>query len=151
MFVAIALLVRRYYVKDVTPRTDLVQFLVCLFLIIGGSTGITAVWNKGMRGWVWYVVLSVIWLSGTLWMALLPKHRVPKVWGVPLVPWLPALSIGINVFLIGSLGYVAFLRFFICTAVMVLYYLFVGVHATYDVAHQIEQEPRTQEGNENTS
>ncbi|KAB2601999.1 cationic amino acid transporter 8 [Pyrus ussuriensis x Pyrus communis] len=34
MFVAIALLVRRYYVKDVTPTTDLVQFLVCL----GGST-----------------------------------------------------------------------------------------------------------------
>ncbi|KAB2636750.1 cationic amino acid transporter 8 [Pyrus ussuriensis x Pyrus communis] len=148
MFVAIALLVRRYYVKDVTPTTDLIQFLVCLFLIIGGSTGITAVWNKGMRGWVWYVVLSVIWLSGTLWMALLPKHRVPKVWGVPLVPWLPALSIGINVFLIGSLGYVAFLRFFICTAVMVLYYLFVGVHATYDVAHQIEQEPKTEQGNE---
>ncbi|KAM1244412.1 hypothetical protein ACFX1X_036202 [Malus domestica] len=148
MFVAIALLVRRYYVKDVTPTIDLVQFLVCLFLIIGGSTGITAVWDKGMRGWVWYVVFSVIWLSGTLWMALLPKHRVPKVWGVPLVPWLPALSIGINVFLIGSLGYVAFWRFFICTAVMVLYYLFVGVHATYDVAHPIEQEPKTEEGNE---
>ncbi|KAM1003926.1 hypothetical protein ACFX13_004256 [Malus domestica] len=151
MFVAIALLVRRYYVKDVTPTTDLVKFLVCLFLIIGSSTGITTTWNTGMRGWVWYVVFSVIWLVGTLWMALLPKHRVPKVWGVPLVPWLPALSIGINVFLIGSLGYVAFLRFFICTAVMVLYYLFVGVHATYDVAHQIEQEPRTQEGNENAS
>ncbi|PQP99732.1 cationic amino acid transporter 8 vacuolar [Prunus yedoensis var. nudiflora] len=79
------------------------------------------------------------------------KAPIPKVWGVPLVPWLPALSIGINVFLIGSLGYVAFLRFFICTAVMVAYYLLVGVHATYDVARQIEQESKTEEGNQSAS
>lgn len=38
--------------------------------------------------------------------------------------------------LIGSLGSVAFLRFFICSAVMRLYYFFVGLLATYDVAHQ---------------
>ncbi|KAI5332820.1 hypothetical protein L3X38_022949 [Prunus dulcis] len=151
MFVAIALLVRRYYVKDVTPRNDLVKFLICLFVIIGSSIGVTVLWNADKWGWIWYVVFGVIWLLGTLWMAFLPKHRVPKVWGVPLVPWFPALSIGINVFLIGSLGYVAFLRFFICTAVMVAYYLLVGVHATYDVAHQIEQESKTEEGNESAS
>ncbi|PQM35465.1 cationic amino acid transporter 8 vacuolar [Prunus yedoensis var. nudiflora] len=151
MFVAIALLVRRYYVKDETPKNDLVKFLICLFVIIGSSIGISVLWNAGKRGWIWYVVFGVIWLLGTLWMAFLPKHRVPKVWGVPLVPWLPALSIGINVFLIGSLGYVAFLRFFICTAVMVAYYLLVGVHATYDVARQIEQESKTEEGNQSVS
>lgn len=147
MCVAIALLVRRYYVKDVTANKDLVKFLVSLFVIIGSSIAIAALWNTNVRGWVWYVVAGVIWLSGTLWMALLPKRRVAKVWSVPLVPWLPALSIGINLFLIGSLGYVAFLRFAICTAVMIVYYLFVGVHATYDVAHQIDQQQsRTEEG-----
>ncbi|XP_004301950.1 PREDICTED: cationic amino acid transporter 8, vacuolar [Fragaria vesca subsp. vesca] len=147
MCVAIALLVRRYYVKDVTAKKDLVKFLVSLFVIIGSSIAIAALWNTNVRGWVWYVVAGVIWLSGTLWMALLPKRRVAKVWSVPLVPWLPALSIGINLFLIGSLGYVAFLRFAICTAVMIVYYLFVGVHATYDVAHQIDQQQsRTEEG-----
>ncbi|BFG28897.1 hypothetical protein CerSpe_151710 [Prunus speciosa] len=151
MFVAIALLVRRYYVKDETPKNDLVKFLICLFVIIGSSIGISVLWNADKRGWIWYVVFGVIWLLGTLWMAFLPKHRIPKVWGVPLVPWLPALSIGINVFLIGSLGYVAFLRFFICTAVMVAYYLLVGVHATYDVARQIEQESKTEEGNQSVS
>ncbi|KAL6198962.1 hypothetical protein ACLB2K_028750 [Fragaria x ananassa] len=147
MCVAIALLVRRYYVKDVTANKDLVKFLVSLFVIIGSSIAIAALWNTNVRGWVWYFVAGVIWLSGTLWMALLPKQRVAKVWSVPLVPWLPALSIGINLFLIGSLGYVAFLRFAICTAVMIVYYLFVGVHATYDVAHQIDQQQsRTEEG-----
>ncbi|PRQ30753.1 putative amino acid/polyamine transporter I, cationic amino acid transporter [Rosa chinensis] len=138
-FVAIALLVRRYYVRDVTPRNDLAKFLTSLFVIVGSSIGIAALWNSNVRGWIWYVVAASIWLLGTLWMALLPKQRLAKVWGVPLVPWLPALSIGINVFLIGSLGYLAFLRFAICTAVMVVYYLLVGVHATYDVAHQIDQ------------
>lgn len=151
MFVAIALLVRRYYVKDATPRNDLVKFLICLFVIICSSIGVTVLWNADKGGWIWYVVFGVIWLLGTLWMAFLPKHRLPKVWGVPLVPWLPALSIGINVFLIGSLGYVAFLRFLICTAVMVAYYLLVGVHATYDVAHQSEQESKTEEGNQSAS
>ncbi|PRQ30752.1 putative amino acid/polyamine transporter I, cationic amino acid transporter [Rosa chinensis] len=147
MCVAIALLVRRYYVKDLTAKNDLVKFLASLFVIIGSSIAIAALWNTDVRGWVWYVVAGVIWFSGTLWMALLPKQRVAKVWSVPLVPWVPALSIGINLFLIGSLGYDAFLRFAICTAVMVVYYLFVGVHATYDVAHQIErQESRTEEG-----
>ncbi|KAM5586521.1 cationic amino acid transporter 8, vacuolar-like [Rosa sericea] len=147
MCVAIALLVRRYYVKDLTAKNDLVKFLASLFVIIGSSIAIAALWNTDVRGWVWYVVAGVIWFSGTLWMALLPKQRVAKVWSVPLVPWVPALSIGINLFLIGSLGYVAFLRFAICTAVMIVYYLFVGVHATYDVAHQIDrQESRTEEG-----
>ncbi|XP_062011858.1 cationic amino acid transporter 8, vacuolar-like [Rosa rugosa] len=147
MCVAIALLVRRYYVKDLTAKNDLVKFLASLFVIIGSSIAIAALWNTDVRGWVWYVVVGVIWFSGTLWMALLPKQRVAKVWSVPLVPWVPALSIGINLFLIGSLGYVAFLRFAICTAVMIVYYLFVGVHATYDVAHQIDrQESRTEEG-----
>lgn len=148
MCVAIALLVRRYYVKDVTATNDLAKFLASLFVIIGSSIAIAVLWNTNVRGWVWYVVAGLIWFIGTLWMALLPKQRVAKVWGVPLVPWLPALSIGINLFLIGSLGYIAILRFAICTAVMVVYYLFVGVHATYDVAHQIDQqESRTEEGN----
>ncbi|KAL6198966.1 hypothetical protein ACLB2K_028754 [Fragaria x ananassa] len=76
------------------------------------------------------------------------RKESPRFGGVPLVPWLPAVSIGINVFLNGSLGYLAFLRFAICTAVMVVYYLLVGVHATYDVAHQIDQqESRTEDGN----
>jgi APA family basic amino acid/polyamine antiporter len=148
MLVAIALLVRRYYVRDVTPRNDLAKFLTSLFVIVGSSIGLAALWNSNVRGWIWYVVAACIWLLGTLWMALLPKQRAAKVWGVPLVPWLPSLSIGINIFLIGSLGYLAFLRFAVCTAVMVVYYLLVAVHATYDVAHQIDQqESRTDVGN----
>ncbi|XP_012086296.1 cationic amino acid transporter 8, vacuolar isoform X2 [Jatropha curcas] len=104
MLMAVALLVRRYYVKDVTSGNDLIKFLVCLFVIIGSSIGVTSVWSSNGKGWIGYVVTSVLWFLGTSGLALLPKQCAPKVWGVPLVPWLPSLSIAMNFFLIGSLA-----------------------------------------------
>ena len=151
MLIAVGLLVRRYYVRDATPKNDLVKFLVCLFVVIGSCIGGTIIWNLNWGGWIGYVVAVIVWFLGTVVMALLSKHRVPKVWGVPLVPWLPSLSIGTNIFLIGSLGSAAFLRFFICSAVMVIYYLLIGLHATYDVAHQTEQGFFNQEGKEDVN
>uniref|UniRef100_A0A5B7BFP9 Putative cationic amino acid transporter 8, vacuolar n=1 Tax=Davidia involucrata TaxID=16924 RepID=A0A5B7BFP9_DAVIN len=149
MLMAVALLVRRYYVKDVTPQRDLFKFLVCLFVIVGSSIAIAALWDSKRKGWIGYAVAGLFWFLGTVGMMLLPKQRGPKVWGVPLVPWLPSLSIGMNLFLIGSLGGVAFWRFFICSGFMLIYYLLVGVHATYDVAHQDQQESKNEEGNSN--
>ncbi|KAJ4842384.1 DNA-binding transcription factor cat8 [Turnera subulata] len=142
MLMAVALLVRRYYVRDATPKIDLVKFLVLLFLIIASSISVSVLWASGVRRWVGYAIASVLWFVATLGMALLSKQRLPKVWGVPLVPWLPSLSIGMNLFLVGSLGYVAILRFVVCSAVMILYYLLAAVHATYDMAHQ--QETKTE-------
>ncbi|EEF34235.1 cationic amino acid transporter, putative [Ricinus communis] len=69
-----------------------------------------------------------------------PQQRTPKVWGFPLVPLLPSWSIATNIFLMGSLSKQAFIRFGICTAIMLLYYVFFGLHATYDMAHQ-QQKP----------
>ncbi|KAG6393870.1 hypothetical protein SASPL_144444 [Salvia splendens] len=110
MAVAVALLVRRYYLKDVT---------------------------RGLARYPWLVSRGrgVSWAVGTVGMALTSQHRSAKVWGVPLVPWLPSLSIAMNIFLIGSLGATAIWRFLICSVVMVVYYVLVGVHTTYDVAH----------------
>jgi APA family basic amino acid/polyamine antiporter len=79
---------------------------------------------------------------------MLPQQREPKVWGVPLVPWLPSLSIAINIFLMGSLGAEAFERFGICTVVMLIYYVFFGLHATYDMAHLHRKAQSTEVNNE---
>ncbi|GKC63774.1 cationic amino acid transporter 8, vacuolar [Tanacetum coccineum] len=136
ILMAIALLVRRYYVKDTTSKYDMTKFMACLFGIIGSCIGITALWVAKSKGWIGYVVAGGFFFAGTIGMMLLPKQRVPKIWGVPLVPWLPAMSILMNTFLIGSLGSMAFVRFFICTGAMLVYYLLIGVHATYDFAHQ---------------
>ncbi|KAG9448036.1 hypothetical protein H6P81_014164 [Aristolochia fimbriata] len=137
MLMAVALLVRRYYVKDVTPKSDVVKFVSFLAVIIGSSVGLMVYWSSSSGGWIGYAIAGPLLFLATLGLAVLvPQHRKPKVWGVPLVPWLPALSIAINLFLMGSLGKQAFIRFGFCTLVMLLYYVFVGLHATFDMAHQ---------------
>ncbi|XP_071725967.1 cationic amino acid transporter 8, vacuolar-like [Rutidosis leptorrhynchoides] len=146
MLMAVALLVRRYYVKDTTSKVDMAKFMVSLFVIICSSIAITALWGANVKSWVGYAVAGGFWLAGTVGLVLVPKQRAPKVWGVPLVPWLPALSILMNVFLIGSLGAMAFKRFFICSGVMLVYYVLVGVHATYDLAHQDTVESVVEKG-----
>ncbi|KAJ0468276.1 putative cationic amino acid transporter [Helianthus annuus] len=140
MMMAVALLVRRYYVSGVTPRTSLLKLVGFLLIIISSSIGISACWGLDPSGWVGYAVTVPLWFLGTLGISmLLPQQRTPKVWGVPLVPWLPSLSIATNLFLMGSLGYMAFVRFGICTVIMLVYYVFFGLHATYDMAHQQTQ------------
>ncbi|KAM0006031.1 putative amino acid/polyamine transporter I, cationic amino acid transporter [Helianthus debilis subsp. tardiflorus] len=140
MMMAVALLVRRYYVSGVTPRTSLLKLVVFLLIIISSSIGISACWGLDPSGWVGYAVTIPLWFLSTLGISvLLPQQRAPKVWGVPLVPWLPSLSIAANLFLMGSLGYMAFVRFGICTVIMLVYYVFFGLHATYDMAHQQTQ------------
>ncbi|OWM81026.1 cationic amino acid transporter 8, vacuolar-like [Punica granatum] len=144
MLMAVALLVRRYYDRDSTPTNQLNKLIACLVVIITSCIGGTAVWNGKNGRWPGYVIACSCWFLGTLGLQLLPKQRAPKKWGIPLVPWLPSLSIGMNLFLLGSLGPEALWRFLICTVVMILYYLLVGVHATYDVAHPTPPESKAE-------
>ncbi|KAG0458059.1 hypothetical protein HPP92_023216 [Vanilla planifolia] len=98
--------------------------------------GMSAYWGLRPKGWIGYVVTIPIWVLSTAGIQfLVPMRRKPKVWGVPLVPWLPSLSIATNLFLMGSLGAQSFIRFGLCTGLMLVYYIFIGLHATYDVAH----------------
>lgn len=137
MMMAVAILVRRYYVREVTPKPQLLKLVIFLVIIISSSIGTSAYWGLDPNGWVGYVVTVPLWFFGTLALSVfLPQQRSPKVWGVPLVPWLPSLSIATNIFLMGSLPSSAFERFGICTVVMLIYYAFFGLHATYDMAHK---------------
>lgn len=135
---AVALLVRRYYAHGVTHPANLLKLIIFLLIILASSMGTSAYWGLYPNGWIGYTVTVPLWFLGTLGIAIsVPQTHTPKVWGVPLVPWLPSLSIATNLFLMGSLGAKAFERFGICTVIMLLYYVFFGVHATYDLAHEI--------------
>ncbi|KAK4360853.1 hypothetical protein RND71_019805 [Anisodus tanguticus] len=135
--VAVALLVRRYYVRGITSQSNLLKLTFFVLVIIVSSVGTCAYWGLNPNGWLGYTVTVPLWFLGTLAISvLLPQERTPKVWGVPLVPWFPSLSIAINLFLMGSLEAQAFIRFGICTVAMLIYYIFFGLHATYDMAHQ---------------
>ncbi|GJN38071.1 hypothetical protein PR202_gb27080 [Eleusine coracana subsp. coracana] len=121
---------------SVTASPAAQRFVALLLLVIGASIGIAAYWGAAPERWAGYVALVPAWAAGTLGIqVLVPMARTPKVWGVPMLPWLPSLSIATNLFLMGSLGKDAFVRFGVCTALMLLYYVLVGLHATYDVAH----------------
>ncbi|CAN6207557.1 unnamed protein product [Urochloa humidicola] len=139
--VAVALLVRRYYVAGATSPAQLRTFLAFLGLVVVSSIGMSVYYNSGYgRRWPGYVVFGVLWVAGTGGMAAWAKQqRAPKVYGVPLMPWLPAMSVATNLFLMGSLGSLAYMRFGICTAAMLVYYVLFGVHATYDMAHSEDQ------------
>lgn len=140
----IALLVRRYYVREITPRGDLVKLIICLLIVVASSMGTSAYWGMRLKGsWIGYAITVPFWFLGTLGIVFfVPQQRTPKVWGVPLVPWIPCLSIATNIFLMGSLGAQAFLRFGVCTLVMLLYYFLLGLHATFDMAHH-QNVPRS--------
>lgn len=136
--IPLALLVRRYYVRDVTPRADLLKLIICILIVVISSMCTSAYWGMNLKGsWIGYTITVPFWLMGTLGIVFfVPQQRSPKVWGVPLVPWIPCLSIATNIFLMGSLEAQAFVRFGVCTLVMLLYYFLFGLHATFDMAHQ---------------
>lgn len=143
--VAVALLVRRYYVGGETTKDNQIKLIVCLTVIIGSSIGTSVYWGLS-DGWYGYVVTLPIWFFGTLGLWLfVPMVRKPKLWGVPLVPWLPSASISINIFLFGSIDKGSFVRFAIWTGIMLVYYFLFGLHASYDIAKEADKN-RIQSG-----
>uniref|UniRef100_A0A1D1Y8C2 Cationic amino acid transporter 5 n=1 Tax=Anthurium amnicola TaxID=1678845 RepID=A0A1D1Y8C2_9ARAE len=135
MLVAVALLVRRYYAAGHTQPAHRNLLVAFLLLILLSSVATAAYWATGKDGWVPYVVTGPVWFLSTLGLHLLvPKAREPKLWGVPMVPWLPSASIGINIFLLGSIDAKSFMRFGAWTAFLLLYYFFIGLHSSYDTA-----------------
>jgi hypothetical protein len=68
--------------------------------------------------------------------ALVPEAYTPELWGVPAMPWVPAASIFLNVFLLGSLDWPSYVRFGVFSAAAVLVYVLYSVHASYDAEEE---------------
>lgn len=135
MLVAVALLVRRYYVAGETTEANRRKLAAAITEILTASLAAAMLWAIGVEGWIWYVMAFVVWLAATgyLWWAV-PQARTPETWGVPLVPWLPSASIAINIFLLGSIDGPSYVRFAIWSLLLLVYYFFFGLHASYDTA-----------------
>ncbi|KAI9083748.1 hypothetical protein K1719_034337 [Acacia pycnantha] len=143
MLVAVGLLVRRYYSTGVTTKANQTKFIACLVLILGSSAAISGYWAMS-DGWIGYAVAVPFWLAGTagLWL-FVPQAKQPKHWGAPLVPLFPSLSIGVNIFLLGSIDKDSYIRFGIWTAFLLVYYVLFGLHASYDTAKELEKKNNT--------
>ncbi|MCD7448242.1 catalase A [Datura stramonium] len=140
MLVALALLVRRYYVRGETTIANRNKLIAFLLIIVASSIATATYWGLSKNGWIGYCITGPIWLVATigLWY-FVPHARNPKLWGVPLVPWLPSASIAINIFLLGSIDKASFIRFGAWTGFLLVYYLFFGLHASYDTAKEFER------------
>ncbi|GKV32083.1 hypothetical protein SLEP1_g40714 [Rubroshorea leprosula] len=138
--VALALIVRRYYVAGQTTDSDRNKLIGFLILILASSIASAAYWAVN-TGWIGYTITVPVWFLSTLGLQLTVKEaRKPKLWGVPLIPWIPSACIAINLFIMGSVDGASFARFGVWTLLLLVYYFFIALHASYDAAKEIEKE-----------
>ncbi|KAJ9545897.1 hypothetical protein OSB04_025604, partial [Centaurea solstitialis] len=67
-----------------------------------------------------------------LFVYMVPQARKPDFWGVPLMPWIPSVSVFLNIFLLGNIDRPSYVRFGFFSAVIVLVYVLYSVHASFD-------------------
>ncbi|KAE8702116.1 Cationic amino acid transporter 7 [Hibiscus syriacus] len=128
-----AVVYRRYVVIGTTKPWPTLSFL-CLFSLT--SIIFTLVWHfappEKPKPFVLAacVVIAVSILQ--VFCCTVPQARKPSFWGVPFMPWLPFMSIFLNVFLLGSLDGPSYARFGFFSAMAVLVYVLYSVHASFD-------------------
>ncbi|KAK9284007.1 hypothetical protein L1049_012266 [Liquidambar formosana] len=131
--VANAVIYRRYVAVGTTNPWSTLSFL-CSFTLT--SIMFTLLWQfappgkpKGfMLGACAVIAIAILQMFH--WMV--PQARKPEFWGVPLMPWIPSVSIFLNIFLLGSLDGPSYVRFGFFSGLAVLVYVFYSVHASFD-------------------
>lgn len=131
--VANAVIYRRYVIIGTTKPWPTLSFL-CLLSIT--SIIFTLLWHYVPPGKPKAFVLGacvVIAISILhIFHRSVPQAWKPEFWGVPFMPWLPSISIFLNIFLLGSLDGQSYVRFGFFSALAVLVYVLYSVHASSD-------------------
>ncbi|EXC26780.1 Cationic amino acid transporter 6 [Morus notabilis] len=138
--VANALIYRRYVVIGNNPPSKILLFL---FLLSSAALGFSLWWHSKPHWWGLHSKLHywglLLFCGATLSIIVLFHYLVPNcranypsgTWSVPYMPWPPALSIFLNIFLMTTLTSLSFQRFAIWTVLISLFYMLYGVHQTY--------------------
>ncbi|KAK3036681.1 hypothetical protein RJ639_031549 [Escallonia herrerae] len=131
--VANAVIYRRYVSVGTTNPWPTLSFLYCFSLT---SVVFTLVWQLASPGKPKAFMLGAC-TAGAFGVLLLfhymvPQARKPEFWGVPLMPWIPSISIFLNIFLLGSLDKPSYVRFGFFSTLSVLVYVLYSVHASFD-------------------
>lgn len=131
--VANALIYRRYVIIGNYHSS---QILLFLFLLSLSAIGFSFSWKYEHYWWGLLLfggsTLTIIALFQYLTVVPCLDQAHPSTgWSVPYMPWPPALSIFLNVFLMTTLKKLSFQRFGIWTVLITLFYILYGVHQTY--------------------
>ncbi|GAB2222604.1 hypothetical protein Droror1_Dr00016723 [Drosera rotundifolia] len=131
--VANAVIYRRYVTVGTSNPWPTLSYL-CSFSL--SSILFTLIWHftpPGKLKALMLVACNIIAIAILqLFVCLVPQAHKPEFWGVPLMPWLPSVSIFLNIFLLGSLDGPSYVRFIFFSALAVLVYVLYSVHASFD-------------------
>jgi hypothetical protein len=133
--VANAVVFHRYAGDGDGRRRPALAFLLALSLI---ALCFTLLWNEfppaggGVKAGLLAGCGAAAVAAVAAFQALVPQARVPELWSVPGMPWVPAASVFLNMFLLGSLDGASYIRFGVFSAVTVLVYVLYSVHASWD-------------------
>ncbi|CAA2970631.1 cationic amino acid transporter 7, chloroplastic-like [Olea europaea subsp. europaea] len=131
--VANAVIYRRYVTMGTTNPWPTISFLSCFTLI---SVMFNLLWHFGPSGKPKAFLLGacVTMAIGVLQLFhfMVPQTRKPEFWGVPLMPWIPSISIFLNIFLLSSLDRASYVQFGFFSCLSVLVYVLYSVHSSFD-------------------
>ncbi|KAI3940394.1 hypothetical protein MKW98_024801 [Papaver atlanticum] len=127
--VANALVYRRYV--DTNNMSNSLSTLIFLLLLSSSAIGFSMSWKLREEWWSLALFGSASIMITTFFYYKVPSIYRPSIWSVPLMPWPAATSIFLNIFLMTSLNKRSFQRFGIWAGVIILFYIFYGVHSTY--------------------
>ncbi|CAL5221075.1 g3200 [Coccomyxa viridis] len=127
--VAAGLIFYRLYDPKVSTRADFIKVLAHLLAICGASVGLAIYYNVS-NDWYGIVAFIIVWFLATASCHIFCKHaRVPRVYGVPLFPWVPSGSVILNCFLLSTLDRDSYIRFGIWSAMCLTLYCLFSVHS----------------------
>ncbi|CAL9135374.1 unnamed protein product [Musa textilis] len=128
-----AVVYRRYVTVGSTNPWPTISFLLAFSFV---SLTFTLIWRFAPAGLAKAVLLGGCTVVAVavlqVFNSLVPQARKPEHWGVPLMPWIPAVSVFLNVFLLGSLDGPSYVRFGFFSVFAVLVYVLYSVHASHD-------------------
>ncbi|KAL6124795.1 hypothetical protein ACLB2K_077304 [Fragaria x ananassa] len=131
--VANAVIFRRYVVLGRTKPWPTISFL-CSFSLT--AIFFSVIWQIAPQGRAKALMLFVTAIIAAsivqIFHCMVKQARKPEFWGVPLMPWMPSVSIFLNVFLLGSLDRPSYVRFGYFSGFAVLVYVLYSVHASFD-------------------
>ncbi|KAF3448237.1 hypothetical protein FNV43_RR08950 [Rhamnella rubrinervis] len=145
--VANALVYRRYVITSNNPPS---QILLFLFLLSSSAIGLSLSWKFEQQWWGLPLFGGSIITIISFFHYNVPCRSHPSGWSMPFMPWLPSLSIVLNIFLMATLKLLSFQRFTIWGCLITLFYLLYGVHSTYQ-AEEMEMVNIDGDANLNSS
>ncbi|XP_076912051.1 cationic amino acid transporter 6, chloroplastic-like [Bidens hawaiensis] len=133
LMVSNAVIYRRYVSVGTTSRWPTLSFLLsfsftCIIFTLLWWLGPPGKPKGYMLGSCSIIAVGLV----KLFNHMVPQARKPDFWGVPLVPWIPCVSIFLNIFLLGNIDAPSYVRFGFFSVVIVLVYVLYSVHSSYD-------------------